>query len=138
MSKVPLPNAEEGIISRLPPSSNDKILARLRKSSYPVVRVLEGQDVDLSNANVFRSFHHRAKNQMSDCAMVARHLMLSLKKCVVASVDVITIDVAFLSDRLARGDKISLLLATIANIKSGLRKLTQSLCERGDLVFRCS
>lgn len=70
------------------------------------------------------------KKQISDKALLVGFFILWLKRCVVPTslYDVLLVELVYLIVRIACGDKITLVLVTLANIHYGLRRMMVHLC----------
>lgn len=73
----------------------------------------------------FKSFHYQARHRVSDRGLIARFLMLWLKKCIVPHLpkEAITIDIVYKAVLLTHGCSLGLLLAKVCNLLNGLREL---------------
>jgi len=125
-------------VTILPASSDEEIAERINASvsSYTT----ESNGDTFKPDMVFESFHHQAQILISNRALLAGFLMLWLKRCVVPTLphEVIIADVVYPAVLLAYGRSIALLPAMVAEIQSGLRALTQSLCKVEAIVDSAS
>jgi hypothetical protein len=80
---------------------------------------------------MFESFHHQAENPIYEKALLARYLMLWMKRCVVPShsFEVLVVEVVYPAVCLVYGRSYALLPAMVACIQSGLRRMTTMFCQ---------
>ena len=84
-----------GPISRLAASTNEEIKERIFVvvSSYTT----ESNEDTFHPDTVFESFHHQMKVPITDKALLAKFLMLWLKRCVMSTLpyEVLTVDIIY-------------------------------------------
>jgi len=122
-------NDKSNPVSRLPPSTNEKIAERISTSIS--LYTMESNEDTFKPNTVLEIFHHHAKIPISNNALLARFLTLWLKRCVVPTLphEVIVANMVYPAVLLEHGRVISPLQEMVASIQSGLRVLTKSLCQ---------
>ena len=121
-------------LTRLTPSTDAEIKERISASTSSCTTELVEDTFRLSI--VFESFHHQAKISISNKALLAGFLMLSLKRCTMSTLfhEIIVADVVYLAVLLAFGQSIALLPMMVGCIQSRLWVLTKTFCKVKVLV----
>jgi len=121
-------------LTRLTLSTDAEIKERINASTSSYTT--ESVEDTLRSGTVFESFYHQAKTPIFNRALLARFLMLWLKRYVVLTLshEVIMVDVVYPAVLLAFGQSIALLSTMVGCIQSELRALAKTFCRVEALV----